>query len=755
MESFYLILVIALFALAISDLIVGVSNDAVNFLNSAIGSKAIPKWLIFSVAALGVLIGTTFSGGMMEVARKGIFHPQMFFFSEIMVIFLAVMITDVILLDMFNTFGLPTSTTVAIVFELLGAAVAVSIVKILGNDGSIVEVANYINSAKALAIISGILLSVVVAFSVGAIVQYLTRLVFSFRFEKRMKYYGALFGSFAITAILYFMLIKGMKGSVFASYDVGGGVTLKKWVTSHTFEILLYSFIGWTVIIQILKMLFKINIFRGIIVIGTFALAMAFAGNDLVNFIGVPLAGYNSYQAWIEAGSIAPDALSMESLQGKVPTPTFMLLIAGGIMVVTLILSRKARGVVKTSLDLSRQDEGSERFESSLLARVIVRQSLKFNKRLIQILPNSVNRYLESKFIQDKLDVAVKEEDRPAFDMVRASVNLTVASILIAIGTSLKLPLSTTYVTFMVAMGTSLADRAWDRESAVYRISGVFAVIGGWFMTAFLAFTAAAIVGTLIAAIGKAMVFVFIGVAVIVVFRTHLIYKKKENNNIEEEEFTEPQINTKKLLDKSLRNVELSLSNVSEIYSGAMEAFFTENDSKLKEMYEKTVEFTEKTKRRKAKVHSAITKLQQDSMESGHFYVQLVDHFREISHSLRFAIAPIYKHVNNNHKPFIEEQVEFLREFNSKFEAFLKSSLEISQNEKYDDVTKMEDEMHSMLKSLRAIEKKHIKLVKEDKVSTRNSVLFFDIGSEVKNLLLQTVKLVKSQRDFVQLTKEQ
>ncbi|NQU85257.1 MAG: inorganic phosphate transporter, partial [Mariniphaga sp.] len=477
MENFYLILVVILFALAISDLIVGVSNDAVNFLNSAIGSKAARKWVIYTVASLGVLVGATFSSGMMEVARKGIFHPDMFVFSEIMVIFLAVMITDIILLDTFNTFGLPTSTTVSIVFELLGAAVAVSLVKIYSSDGSLVELAKYINSGKALAIITGILLSVFVAFVVGAIIQYLSRLMFSFRYQKNLKYFAGFFGGLAIASITYFMIIKGAKGASFMKAETVA------FLKNNMLEILIYSLIGWTILLQLLYWLFKIDIPKIIVLVGTFALAMAFAGNDLVNFIGVPLAGFESFKAWSTQAISSPDEFQMTILTGKVGTPTYMLLIAGLVMIITLITSRKARSVVATTLDLSRQNEGEERFQSSLFSRLVVRNTINVNKKFKRLMPGNVNRFLENRFQAIQDFTASNDPDKPAFDKIRASVNLIVASILISLGTSLKLPLSTTYVTFMVAMGTSLSDRAWDRESAVYRISGVFTVISGWFLT--------------------------------------------------------------------------------------------------------------------------------------------------------------------------------------------------------------------------------------------------------------------------------
>jgi len=443
METIYLIIVVLLFLLAASDLVVGVSNDAVNFLNSAIGAKVAPFKVIMLIAGLGVLVGSVFSSGMMEVARKGIFNPGEFYFSEIMIIFLAVMVTDVILLDAYNTIGLPTSTTVSIVFELLGAAVGMATIKIIMND-DITSIAQFINSSKALAIISGILVSVVIAFSVGAIIQYIARILFSFNYEKRMKYLGALWGGISFTALTYFILIKGAKGASFMSEQT------IDYFQHNASIILAASFVGWTVILQVLYLIFRINILKIIVLVGTFSLAMAFAGNDLVNFIGVPLAGYNSWQIFSSAeGGVATDFL-MTGLAGKVNTPTIFLALAGVIMVITLYTSKKAKSVVKTSLDLSRQVEGDERFKPNWFSKALVRSSMNFNQTLRAIVPNPVINFIERQF--EPVKAKMKEKDPPAFDLIRASVNLTVASVLIALGTSLKLPLSTTYVTFMVAI---------------------------------------------------------------------------------------------------------------------------------------------------------------------------------------------------------------------------------------------------------------------------------------------------------------
>ena len=744
MEQYYLILVVVLFALAISDLVVGVSNDAVNFLNSAIGSKAAPKWLIFGVASIGVLVGAVFSSGMMEVARKGIFHPDMFFFSEIMIIFLAVMITDVILLDMFNTFGLPTSTTVSIVFELLGSAVAVSIVKIQDAGDSISELSKYINSEKALAIISGILLSVVVAFIVGAIIQYIARLVFSFRQHKTLKYYGALFGGISIAAMTYFMIIKGAKGASFMSAD------MVAYLKENMLQILFVSFVGWTVILQLLSWVFKIDIPKMIVLVGTFGLAMAFAGNDLVNFIGVPLAGFQSFKVWMGSGGVNPDGFSMEMLKGSVATPEYMLIIAGLIMIITLVLSKKAKRVLATTVDLSRQSEGDERFGSSLLSRVIVRKTIKLNNKVRRILPDRFNALIDSRFEPAPADSMIALEDQAAFDKIRAAINLIVSGILISVGTSLKLPLSTTYVTFMVAMGTSLSDRAWGRESAVYRISGVFAVVGGWFLTAIVAFSVAAGIAYVIAASGSYMIFIFIALAVFTVIRTHTVLKKKaKSKESEEDDGIDGTDGSDKIVEKAKKQVLNAVLVVNKVFSVGIESFLNEDRVHLKEALETKDEFAKKTKKMKNKVSDIIDTLQQnDSLEIGHYYVQLVDYLREVSHSLTYLVDPLYEHIENNHKPFIQSQLTELMTFNSKMNDFVNMSLHVVKEEKFENIDDIISQRDELVERLLQLEKAQIKRIKGKEVNTRNSMLFFNFTSESKNLLMNYVNLIKSQRDF-------
>lgn len=750
MENFYLILVIILFALAISDLIVGVSNDAVNFLGSAIGSKAAPKWVIFLLASAGILIGASFSNGMMEVARKGIFHPDMFYFSEIMVIFLAVMITDVILLDMFNTFGMPTSTTVSIVFELLGSAVAVSIVKIKSLGGTILDLSNYLNSDKALAIIFGILVSVIIAFSVGAIVQYVTRFIFSFRYSKTLKYFGSIYGGLAIAGITYFILIKGIDGSSFSGYQLQNGETLGEWVNHSAVSLLLYSFIGWTILLQLLNWMFKFDVLKFVVLVGTFALAMAFAGNDMVNFIGVPVAGFKSFQAWIASGGVAPDRFTMDVLGGESTTPVYMLLISGFIMVITLIVSKKARAVTETQINLGRQSEGIERFGSSPVSRIIVRSSININKSIQKITPEWFNKSISKRFMPVPLKQADSSE-APAFDKLRASVNLMVASILIALGTSLKLPLSTTYVTFMVAMGTSLADRAWDRESAVYRISGVFAVIGGWFLTAIIAFTVSAVIALCIVAGGKFMIFVFMAMALLIVIRTHILFKKRNHAKIageDEEEIISEKDETEKIIAKCNKQVISGIVSTSKIFSIVIENFLNEDRIHLKEGVELKNEMNKKSKKQKNKLLNTISKIEGD-IDSSHFYVQVVDYQREIAHSLNFIAEPLFEHLNNNHKPFLTKQADELKQLISRIDEFLNFSLYIVRENKFHNIEELIQKRAAIFELLGEFEKAQIKRIKEQTVNTRNSVLFFNTITETKNMLLHYINLIKSYRDFI------
>lgn len=511
----YLLFIALLFALAVTDLVVGVSNDAVNFLNSAVGSKAGSRRIILLVAALGIFAGALFSSGIMEVARKGIFNPQMFTFSEVMVIFLAVMIADILLLDLFNTYGMPTSTTVSIVFELLGAAVILSFVKLSKEGLPLSQITEYINTSKAGTIISGIFLSVIIAFVIGLIGQFFSRMVFSFHYKKRLKKYGGVWGGLALTILSYFLLIKGVKGASFVSDSVN------LWIENNSFLLLGLSFVLWTAVFQVLVRFTKIHILRVIVLMGTFSLAMSFASNDLVNFIGVPLAGLESFRLWSESGNNAN--LIMTGLGGQVQTPTYLLSIAGLIMVITLWRSKKARKVTATEVNLGRQGDGSERFKSHLLAHWLVVLFTFLVKKAGALIPMKFHAEINKKYRPKSYKY---KKNPPAFDLVRASVNLTLASMLISIATLNKLPLSTTFVSFMVAMGSSLADKAWGK-SAKYRIAGVINVIGGWFLTAVVAFLVAGMFAFVIYKLGMA------GVIVLLMLLTGVIFWSTRKHNRE------------------------------------------------------------------------------------------------------------------------------------------------------------------------------------------------------------------------------
>jgi phosphate/sulfate permease len=742
--AIYVIIVIVLFTLAVSDLIVGVSNDAVNFLNSAIGSKAAPFRIIMIIAALGILLGATFSSGMMEVARKGIFHPDQFYFSEIMIIFLAVMITDIILLDFFNTFGLPTSTTVSIVFELLGSAVAISLIKIRNTAEGIANMGTYINSGRALLIISGILLSVFVAFTVGAIVQYITRFIFSFNYKKTLKYFGSVWGGFAVTAIVYFILIKGAKGSSFIT-----GASLD-WIMENTMLILILSFAGFTVLMQLIIWLFRLNVLKFIVLIGTFALAMAFAGNDLVNFIGVPLAGFESFKIFAAQNVQGPGSFLMSALKGQVSTPTMFLLIAGLIMVITLWVSRKARTVVSTQLKLSNQDKVNERFGSTLLARVLVRQSMQFGKFIKGIIPKPVLKTMSRRFNDKYFRKTVKKDKSISFDLLRASVNLVIASILIAFGTSQKLPLSTTYVTFMVAMGTSLADGAWNRESAVYRITGVMTVIGGWFFTALSAFSVSFLIALFISWLNIYAIFILIGVMIFFIYRSHILHTSKEKAEKKADTLLSESLSLKgeTIFEKFNSNIISTLLAVSELYDMIVSGLTGEKRKKLKRALKESRKLNKEIKFIKNNINVTINKLEDKTAESGYHYVQVLDQLSNITHCLLNIAVPVFKHVDNNHAPLKNRQIKNLASFQKAIGKFLKQSIKIITENSYKDISKVVSQSEKLADKAVRLRKDQLNIFKSDNIGTRIGLLYLDLLAESKNLMSYTISLLKTSKEF-------
>ena len=739
----YILMLVALTVLAVIDLVVGVSNDAVNFLNSAIGSKAISIKKIMIIASLGVAVGALTSSGMMEVARKGIFVPKEFYFNEIMYIFMAVMITDILLLDVFNSFGMPTSTTVSIVFELLGAAVAISLIKISATDGETVsDIWKYINSEKALQIIMGILLSVVVAFTIGALVQYISRLIYSFDIEKRPAYISALFGGFAISAITYFIFIKGLKGTPFYK-------DIQHLIEGQTMNILALSFVFWTLISQLLIKVFNLNILKLIVGIGTFSLAMAFSGNDLVNFIGVPIAALNSYDAWSGSG-VAATEFSMGILAKKVPANTILLLIAGGIMVITLWFSKKAKSVIETGVNLSRQGEGHEKFEPHTMSRVVVRAAMGINTGISFLLPKKTISYIDAKFQKPIVKLPKsKAFEMPAFDMIRASVNLIVAGILISIGTSLKLPLSTTYVTFMVAMGTSFADRAWGRESAVYRVAGVINVIGGWFFTALVAFLAAATAAYLISLGGIVMVAILLLVVVSLMVRNSIMFSRK-SKEVKKQRFIERSelININGVIEETSDHISEVIRRVNKLYSSVVNDLSKHDLNKLKKNDKHVSKLNDEVNTLKDEAFYFIKSLDDSSVEASRFYILVLGYLQDISQSISYISKASYKHVNNNHKNLKKGQIKDLKTIDLELEEILTNIEQIFNERSFDNLNDILSKKQNLFNHVSESIEKQINRIRTEETSAKNTTLYFGNLLETKDLIAAIMNLLELYQEF-------
>ena len=739
MPDIYIIIVVLLFALAISDLIVGVSNDAVNFLNSAVGSKVAPRHIIMIVASLGIFIGATFSSGMMEIARKGIFNPDLFVFTEVMVIFLAVMLTDIILLDLFNTFGMPTSTTVSIVFELLGASVAVALLKIAEAGQGFEAITEYINTASALAIVSGIFISVGIAFTVGALVQYLARLLFSFQYEKRLKWVGGIYAGLALTVMTYFLILKGLKGASFVSES------FVKWAASNTLLIMSIAFVFWSASMQFLSSVLKVNVLRIVVLFGTFSLAMAFAGNDLVNFIGVPIAGFESFLAWSNSGAAAEE-YSMGVLTQPVRTNTYLLLIAGIIMIMTLWLSRKARSVTETEVKLSRQDEGSERFSPNLLSRYIVRYTRQIGKGISVVIPRSWLDKAEQNFMPTG---AVSDNGKtyspPDFDLVRASVNLAVASTLIAFATSLKLPLSTTYVSFMVAMGTSLADRAWGRDSAVYRVAGVLNVIGGWFLTAFIAFSVSAVFAWLIFNFGIWAIAAILMLVVGFITRTFLLHRKREKDKAKEKEFEEAvhAIPAALALQETYESVTNTLSNVRSALHDSIFGLQQE-DLLLIGRAENLVGNLKKSKKvMKKQLYNGIKRIAEEHTDSSRVYLLVFDLEQDILQSISFIIEECREHVRNDHKPLELEQGKKLYDMQNAIGAYFQEVADLLVKRDFKTLGLLLAEKRKLFVQLEKLISEQVEGIRKERYGRRNSMLYFSLLLELKDLIAVAARFAK------------
>ncbi|MGB0980621.1 MAG: inorganic phosphate transporter [Winogradskyella sp.] len=746
MENIYLYMIIALAILAIADLVVGVSNDAVNFLNSAIGSKAISFKTIMIVASIGVAVGAVFSSGMMEVARKGIFNPSEFMFNEIMIIFMAVMLTDILLLDFFNSVGMPTSTTVSIVFELLGAAVAIALIKIYANGGEFGDVIHYINTSKASQIIFGILLSVVVAFSIGALVQWFSRLLLSYNFEKKAHWVGALFGGFALTAITYFIFMKGLKGTSYAkeSFSLLGGSTMKDFLETQVLSIVFVSSVVWSLFSYALITFFKTNIYRIIIIVGTFALALAFAGNDLVNFIGVPVAAFNAFTEWTASG-LAAHKFPMDVLAAKVPTNNWLLFGAGMIMVLTLWFSTKAKAVVKTSLDLSSQSATQERFQPNFLSRGFVRSAMAMSQFSNYILPTSWQAKIEKQFEAPVVKPSKnKTEELPAFDMVRAAVNLMVAAVLISIATSYKLPLSTTYVTFMVAMGTSLADRAWGAESAVYRVAGVINVIGGWFFTAFSAFTAAALVAYLLNLNLHVMFPILLLTAFALLIRSSIVHSKKSKKEKSEDSLKPTgSSSVQGVIIESADNIANVVKRGNRIYTNAVRGLAKQDLKLLKKNKKQVEKLSNEVDSLRDNIFYFIKNLEETSLRASNFYINILGYLQDMTQSLEYISKTSHKHINNNHKKLKFSQIKELKEVDDALETLFNDTKNAFNSGSFEQIGAIINRKKEVFDLVTDKIVKQVARTRTEESSPKNTTLYFSLLLETKDLLTAMMNLLE------------
>ncbi|MDY6207038.1 MAG: inorganic phosphate transporter [Prevotella sp.] len=645
METIYLLIVAFLLILAVFDLFVGISNDAVNFLNSAVGAKVANFRAVLIIASCGVLVGSLMSAGMMDVARHGIMNPSNFTFHEVMTIFLAVMVTDVIVLDIFNTLGLPTSTTVSLVFELLGGTFILALLKMSADSTFVFS--DLLNTGKALSVIIAIFVSVGIAFFFGVIVQYITRIIFTFNYKKHLRYTVAFFGGVSFTFLSYFIFIKGLSKSPFISVDT------KTWITDNTPMLMAGIFVVSTIITELLHLL-RFNIFKIVVLMGTFALAMAFAGNDLVNFIGVPMAGLDSFQTWQAAGGGDVDGFMMTSLMESAKTPMLFLLIAGGIMIFAMVTSKKAQNVVKTSVDLSRQDGGDEMFGSSRAARSLIRTVQDGSSVVVRYIPKSVLEWIDKRFNKEEAIV----EEGAAFDVIRAAVNLVLASALIAFGTSYKIPLSTTYVTFMVAMGTSLADRAWSRESAVFRVTGVISVIGGWFITAGVAFIAAALVCLAMYLGGIVAMAAFMALVIFLLIRSNMKFKKKADVESKDDVFRlmmrtrDPEI-VWDLLSKHVSRTQSFVIRFSKKqYNNILDGFVDENIKLLRKVQSELREEQELIHKFRKKEFLVMRRIPQDiAIERNTWFHLGANSNQQFIYCLKRMLEPTKLHVDNHFNP--------------------------------------------------------------------------------------------------------
>ena len=744
METIYLGFVIFLFVLAIFDLMVGVSNDAVNFLNSAVGAKTASFKVIIIVAAIGVFMGATMSNGMMDIARHGIVLPEHYYMDEVMCIFLAVMITDVILLDIFNSLGLPTSTTVSMVFELLGAAFAMSMVKIANDVTGELSLLNLLNTEKALSVIIAIFVSVAIAFVFGTVIQFIARLFFSFNYKKGLGWKIGIFGGLAVTAIVYFLLINGVKGLTIMTAE------RKQWIDDNTLLIVGVCFVSFTVIMQVLHWL-KVNVFKVIVLLGTFALAMAFAGNDLVNFIGVPLAGYDTFMHYTAAGGGDPSSFSVAFLNSSAKTPTLFLIIAGAIMVYALATSRKARNVIKTSVDLSKQESGDEMFGSSRVARSLVRNTVNVFNSVLKVIPAGVRQWVDKRMNSD--DVIL--EKGAAFDMVRASVSLVLAGALIALGTSLTLPLSTTYVTFMVAMGTSLADRAWGRESAVYRITGVISVIGGWFITAGAAFIAAGVVVLALYYGGIVMAIVLMALVIFLLIKSGKMLKKKTQRSADDDLFDKMiSAKTKEevwpLLQQHVKMTEdTNLQFVADAYGKITNGFIKEDLRELRHASNAIKEAKKMLKKSRRKELICLRRaVDQTAIEKNTWLHLGINSCQQLNYCLRRLCEPCEEHVDNNFESLPQECVKEFVPLRDNVVYMIDRAKEIIDTADYASINEFRVEASKLKASFSELRNKQLDRLRIADTNIAVSYVYLNMIQESEEMISQLRHLLRAVDKF-------
>ncbi len=730
MSEIYTVIIGILAILAVSGLFVGVTNDAVNFLNSAIGSKAAPMRVILLVASVGIIVGVVTSSGMMEVARSGMFNPGLFSFHEVMMLYLGVMFANVILLDLYNSWGLPTSTTVSLIFCLLGSAIAVSIFKI-SNDETLTfaSLGDFINTSRAAGIVSAILLSVVIAFTFGTLLMYISRLIFSFRYTVLFRRFGALWCGISLTAIVYFAVFKGLKGIL-------AGHPFITAIDENLSLALLICWVACSLILFFIQRL-KVNILRITILSGTFALALAFAGNDLVNFIGVPVAGFDAFTI---AGKTGDTGMMMEALNENVPANFYILLAAGLIMIVTLWTSKKSMHVSETEISLSAQgDEGQQQYGSSLFSRTIVRAALNINAGIERSIPLRVREAIARRF-----EVEDVEHSGAPYDMIRATVNLTTSALLISLATSLKLPLSTTYVCFMVAMGSSLADRAWGRESAVYRISGVMTVVAGWFVTALGGFLIAFVVG-LVLIYGGTIAFIIVTVLCAWML-IHSNFLKKEEAPAE----AKKGIESNEDIIASLRSeVCTTMEAATKIYDHTLIAVMKENRKVLRDMVKESNDLFYNSRERKYALLPTLRKLQGDDVNTAHYYVQVVDYLNEMAKALLHITRPAFEHIDNNHEGLSKAQVKDLMAINDDVEMIYRRINMMLREGDFSEIEQVLSMRDQLFESIAEVIKSELARINEAQSNTKSSMLYLTILTETKNMVLQSRNLLKSQQYFL------